>query len=107
MSQTGRRLHERYDVELPVMVIAGEREIPGASHNISLGGMSIALSEDVAFGAPVRVRVELPALKGDAAELVGTVRWSEDGLLGVQFGSLRAKEVWALNQLFKDLKPST
>ena len=38
----------------------------------------------------------------DDAEIAGTVRWIKDGAIGIQFGSLRAKEVWALNQMFRD-----
>jgi hypothetical protein len=42
----------------------------------------------------------------EATELAATVRWVTDSTVVVQFGSLRAKEGWALNQLFKSLVPA-
>lgn len=95
-----RRLHERFDVELPVVVLHGGAEIPGSTVNVSLGGMLIKLERPVAYGSNVTVRVELPALK-EPAELPAVVRWDRDGTIGVQFNGLRAKDTWALNQLMK------
>jgi hypothetical protein len=54
----------------------------------------------VPFGAEVKVRLNVAAPKVDS-EIAATVRWVKDGAIGVQFGSLRAKEQWALNQLLK------
>ncbi len=73
----------------------------GETQNVSLGGMLITGDAGrVPFGAAVRVRLEAsrPAID---SELEATVRWVKDGAIGVQFGSLRAKEQWALNQLLK------
>jgi hypothetical protein len=95
-----RRLHERFDVELPVMVVHADGEIPGATVNVSLGGMLIKLERSVAYGSNVTIRVELPALK-EPAVLPAVVRWDRDGTIGVQFNGLRAKDTWALNQLMK------
>lgn len=115
MSQ-GRRVFDRFETVLPVTVQLANSGAPtgavadavsidnsvvvtGNTINISLGGMLLAVNEPVPFGANVKVRVTLPALK-EQSELPATVRWSKAGSIGVQFGSLRAKEVWALNQLF-------
>ncbi len=57
------------------------------------------------YGTAVRVRFPLPALR-ETVEVAATVRWGGDDGMGVQFGSLRAREVWGLNQLFKDGVPS-
>ncbi|MBX7193228.1 MAG: PilZ domain-containing protein [Sandaracinaceae bacterium] len=95
-----RRLHERVDVELPVVIFHDGAEIPASTVNLSLGGMLIKTERRVAFGANVIVRIELPALK-EPAEIAAVVRWDRDGHIGVQFSSLRAKETWALNQLMK------
>ncbi len=96
----GRRLYERFDIELPVMIVHGSTEVAGATVNVSLGGMLVKVGQSVPFGANVIVRVELPALK-EPAELAAVVRWDRDGQVGVQFSALRAKETWAINQLMK------
>ena len=49
----------------------------------------------------MKLRLPLAPLK-EHAEIAGTIRWIKDGAIGIQFGSLRAKEVWALNQMFRD-----
>lgn len=105
---SGRRVHERHALELEVTVIhptadGPESETKGTTRNVSLGGALINVSGagDIAFGAAVKLRLPLAPLKADA-EIAGTVRWIKDGDIGIQFGSLRAKEVWALNQMFRD-----
>lgn len=96
-----RRLHERYEIRLPVVVLHEDTAYTGETQNVSLGGMLITGDAGrVPFGSAVRVRVEAsrPAIE---SEIEATVRWVKDGSIGVQFGSLRAKEQWALNQLLK------
>lgn len=95
-----RRLHERFDVELPVLVIHEGTEISGRTVNVSLGGMLLQVERPVPFGAQVTVRVELPALR-ERSDLAAIVRWDREGAIGVQFTGLRAKDTWALNQLMK------
>ena len=95
-----RRQYERYEIELPVMVVIGTEEIPGATMNVSLGGMLLRLSKPVTFGSSVVLRVQLPAAK-EMSEMQAVVRWEKDGAVGVQFTSLRALDTWALNQLLK------
>ncbi|MEM1413745.1 MAG: PilZ domain-containing protein [Myxococcota bacterium] len=99
----GRRVHERFACELPVIVLEGERELPATASNISLGGLYVITDERLEYGTEVKVRFRVPALKEDA-EPRATVRWLRDDGFGVQFGSLRALEVWALNQFFKGLE---
>lgn len=100
MSQ-GRRLHERFDIELPVTVLYNGAEIPGSTVNVSLGGMLVRVERPVPFGADVTLRIELPALRGEPTDIAAVVRWDRDGQIGVQFRALRAKETWAINQLTK------
>jgi hypothetical protein len=97
----GRRVHERYAIELPVRVTHPGGESRGTTKNMSLGGALIEVPDTIAFGATVSVRVFLPPLKEEAT-LQGVVRWVKGSAVGLQWGSLRAKEVWALNQLFKE-----
>lgn len=96
----GRRVHERHERKIPVVIVHGEREVQGTTRNISLGGMFIETSQTMTIGTPARLRMRLPALK-ELTEVPVTVRWVTPEGIGVQFGSLRALEVWALNQLFK------
>jgi c-di-GMP-binding flagellar brake protein YcgR len=95
----GRRVHERVEYELPVTVLHEGAEYTTVTQNISLGGMSLLTDAPLKYGAEVKLRFRLPALKEDT-ECSGTVRWVRSDGIGVQFGSLRALEVWGLNQLF-------
>ena len=97
---TGRRVHERYDRELTVKVSYDEGEFECVTRNVSLGGMYLLSDTQLPYGMKVTLEFFLPALKEDA-KLEAVVRWEKPDGMGVQFGSLRAREVWALNQLFK------
>ena len=100
---TNQRQHERVAIMIPVVLLHGETEIAAETRNMSVGGMLVACAANVAFGAAVRVRMTLPTSEVDVP---ATVRWNRDGAIGLQFGSLRAKETWAINQLMK-LAPKT
>jgi hypothetical protein len=76
-------------------------ESQGTTKNLSLGGALIEVPDTVAFGAEVTLRLFLPPLKEEAS-MQCVVRWVKDSAIGVQWRSLRAKEVWALNQMFRD-----
>ena len=103
---TGRRVHERYQCDLPVTLTTEDEELTGRATNISLGGMHIALdSGRLPYGTKGTLRFRVPALKEDASVEV-VVRWVTPNGAGVQFGSLRAIEVWALHQYFKTLDPA-
>jgi hypothetical protein len=97
---TNKRLHERLEIALPVILSFQGRDIRTTTRNLSAGGMLIDGGTDLPFGANVRLRCTLP---GQELDVVCTVRWIKDGAIGVQFGSLRAKETWALHQLIKQL----
>ncbi len=100
---TGRRVHERFNCELPVTVLYEGDELSGIASNISLGGLYIVTESQVPFGMDVKVRFQVPSLK-EPATVDSKVRWVKPDGFGVQFGSLRALEVWALNQYFKTLE---
>ncbi len=102
---TGRRVHERYDCNLDVTVAIDGLDVVATATNVSLGGIFVSTEMEVAYGTQGKLTFRVPALKEDAVVDV-TVRWVKPGGLGLQFGSLRAIEVWALNQYFKTLTPS-
>lgn len=95
------RIHERYSIGLDVHVtLTDGSEQRGQSVDVGLGGMRIASTPALPFGAEVTLRFRLPALEQDS-EVRSVVRWVAEGVAGLQFGSLRARDVWALNQLFR------
>lgn len=97
---TNNRQHERLEIALPVVIVHEGREIAAQSKNLSSGGMLVEASADVPFGASVRLVATLPP-NSHPVDVVATVRWIRDGAIGLQFGSLRAKDAWAINQLVK------
>ena len=72
--------------------------------NLSLGGALVAVKTRYALGQRVRIAFAVPSLN-HAIEVGGTVRWSNTDGVGVQFDGLRARDVWALNEYFKQLSP--
>lgn len=101
MPEKKARLHQRYEHRLSVLVIAGDSEQQGETLNLSLGGAFVEVEHPPAFGSSVVLRMKLPALD-ETSDVEATVRWTRPSGVGVQFGSLRAKEVWALNQLLRN-----
>lgn len=95
-----QRQHTRYAVELDVELVDGSGRHPGRTRDLSVGGMFVCTRGRLAFAADVAVSLLLPALK-EVTELPATVRWHTEDGVGLAFRSLRAREVWALNALFK------
>lgn len=56
------------------------------------------------MGQRVRIAFLVPTLN-HAIEVGAIVRWSNADGVGVQFDGLRARDVWALNEYFKQLSP--
>jgi len=103
-SDKSRRTHARFPCDLALRVEHEGREIPMRARNISLGGMLCVTDVVLAYGEEVMVHMVLPAL-GAETSCPMVVRWHKDADVGLQFGSLRAKQVWALNQFFVSLEP--
>ena len=70
--------------------------------NLSLGGTLVRANAKYPMGQLVRIAFHVPTME-DAIEVGGTVRWSTAEGIGVQFDGLRARDVWALNEYFKQL----
>lgn len=96
-----RRVHERFERRLMVTLHHPDGAEEAVTRNVSLGGLSVVCPAVLPFGTAVAVEMTLPAL-GKAHRLPATIRWCTKGEIGLQFGSLRAKEVWAINQLLRD-----
>ena len=96
----GQRVHERHNRKLEVTIVHDDREFQGVTRNVSLGGLYLFTDARLPFGTDVHIRMQLPAL--DQPTLApAVVRWQQPDGVGVQFGQLRARDVWALNQLFR------
>ena len=101
-----RRSHRvRLDVPVDFTVGGGWRRLPGIGRDISLGGMFIEAAFPGAFGAPVLIGFRLP--KHGALLFRGTVRWITVTGMGVQFGSLGARETHAITELERERGPSS
>jgi hypothetical protein len=95
-----KRSHARYPIRLPLVLVHGENEHEAFSGDIGLGGMFVHTDVLLAYGARITVRMKLPGLKAESL-IVATVRWKSRQGVGIQFHSLRAREVWALNRLVR------
>jgi hypothetical protein len=94
-----KRSHERFAIELEVVLVHDGQEHACTTRDLGMGGMFATSTARIPFGADLEVRLTIPALKG-ATTIPATVRWHGPGGMGVQWKSLRARQVWALNRLF-------
>jgi hypothetical protein len=90
-----------------VVSIDGTLAITGAPAactivNLSLGGALIVATERHAMGQRVHVTFKLPTVE-EPVDVGATVRWADATSVGIQFDGLRARDVWALNEYFKQL----
>jgi len=101
LSSLKQRTHPRYECRIPVKITTVDNtELDGTAINVGVGGIQLESATALTFNAELKVRFRLPGLDEDTV-VDGTVRWIKDGSSGVQFGSLRARDVWALNQLLR------
>lgn len=70
--------------------------------NLSLGGALLAATKRHAMGERCHINFKIPTIE-EAIDIGATVRWSDDKSVGIQFDGLRARDVWALNEYFKQL----
>jgi hypothetical protein len=96
-----RRTQTRHEVDLAVAFTVDGKTTNTQMINLSLGGAFIG-GQRVTMGQRVSVKFKLPA-DDEAIEVGGTVRWSTEQGVGIQFDGLRAREVWALNKFFEQL----
>ena len=93
------RRHPRSQVTAPIAFQIGEGPlIEAESHDISLGGMFIETTEPAAYGAKIRIYIQLPGLKQET-QIEAIVRWRKTTGMGVQFGMMGARETHALTEL--------
>lgn len=99
---TEHRQYPRKPLRLPVSfaLVDGSR-IDASCRDISLGGMFIETPEPMPYGADVTIHLWLPGLTAETA-VKSVVRWTQRGTgMGVQFGTMGARETHALIQLLQ------
>lgn len=95
-----KRRYERYPISVEVKFQHGEETVVARSRDISLGGMFVVTDRPLPIGTRCTLEVHLPPLPSPAL-IEATVRWTGPDGMGVQFGTLRARETWAINQLVR------
>lgn len=97
-----RRSSTRHAVSIAGKLALGGPAADCTIVNLSLGGAQIAQLARQPMGARCTVSFKVPTVE-EAIEVGATVRWSDETSVGIQFDGLRARDVWALNEYFKQL----
>src|SRR5262245_8227655 len=93
------RKHPRTQITSPIAFQIGDGPlIEAESRDISLGGMFITTTEAAAYGATIKVYINLPDMKHEAV-IDSIVRWNTAEGMGVQFGRMGARETHGLTLL--------
>jgi uncharacterized protein (TIGR02266 family) len=100
-----RRADRRYDRRLEVEIAVDGTSFQTYTRNVSLGGVYLIADRPVRFGSKVKLKFVVPT-QPEPIEVEGEVRWVESADagtqgIGIQFGGLRARDVWALNKFFE------
>lgn len=101
---TDLRRHSRTPFDCPIVYrVAGSNDDHhGQSRDLSLGGMYVVTPEPPpAFGSTVTVRFLVPGTNVELS-LQALVRWSGDGGMGLQFGSLSVRDTHHITNLTRD-----
>ena len=97
-----RRTSARHVVSVPATINISGAPSDCTIVNLSLGGALISASHRHAMGQRVHVAFRIPTME-EPIEIDATVRWADPTSVGIQFDGLRARDVWALNEYFKQL----
>lgn len=93
------RQHPRKQVTAPIAFQIGDGPwIEAESQDISIGGMFIETTQPAAYGATIRIYIQLPGLKQESL-IDAVVRWRKATGMGVQFGVMGARETHALTRM--------
>ena len=101
MDVDNRRTSTRYPVDLSGTVTVDDETVNVQVSNLSLGGAFVHGLDRLAMGTHVVFSFNIPTHEVPI-EVTATTRWSTELGVGLQFGSLRAREVWSLNKFFEN-----
>jgi hypothetical protein len=87
----------RFANRLPIQIELGDERVEANSRNLSLGGTFIETRAALREGTRIRLRFSVPT-QPDPIVTEAQVRWTEADGVGVCFGALRAREMWALTK---------
>ncbi len=93
------RQHPRKPFEADVAFQVGDGpRIEARCRDISLGGMFVETSTPLTYGTAIRLWVRLPGMKVDST-IDAVVRWNMPTGMGVQFGTMGARDTYAITSL--------
>lgn len=98
-----RRTQTRYDVDFPASVTVDDFTYEVTLQNLSLGGAFVTYHDRPPMGQRVQIAFTIP-IEDHRIEVGGAVRWGTGEGIGIQFDGLRARDVWALNKYFEQLR---
>ena len=96
------RTTNRYPVELLATVTLQGESRETSLVNLSVGGALFTGFDRLPIGTQLSLVFKVPT-SDVSIEVNAVVRWSTDNSTGVQFDGLRAREVWSINEYFKEL----
>ena len=98
-----KRSHDRFAIQLEIVLVEGEAHHPGTTRDLSLGGTFVHTVAPLRFATEVTLQLTIASLKYEGS-VPAVVRWKGPGGVGLAFRSLRARDVHAFNQLFKNAR---
>ncbi len=98
-----RRTSNRHVVSIAAHVTIEGTKREATVINLSLGGALVETGGTKhPMGSRMDIAFRLPTME-ELIEVGSTVRWADAKGVGLQFDGLRARDVWALNEYFKQL----
>ena len=100
-----RRRHPRKEVDIPVeLQLPDGSRLPARLGQLSIGGSFIEAAVSQDFGTELKLLFRLPG-RSTEFTVAAVVRWSSPSGMGVQFGAMRAREIYELSEFLVD-KPT-
>jgi len=97
-----RRTATRHTVSIASTVTIDGKPLDATMVNLSLGGALVETGSKHTMGTRCQLAFRVPTM-ADPIDVGATVRWADGKGVGLQFDGLRARDVWALNEYFKQL----
>ncbi|MBS1122332.1 MAG: type pilus assembly PilZ [Deltaproteobacteria bacterium] len=97
-----RRTSTRHIVSIAAKVTIDGTVRDATLVNLSLGGALVETGTKHAMGQQVQISFTVPTME-EPIVIGSVVRWADSKGVGLQFDGLRARDVWALNEYFKQL----
>jgi len=95
-----RRTSTRHTVSILTKVVIDGTARDATMVNLSLGGALVVTGMKHAMGSRMNISFRIPTME-EPIDIGSTVRWADEHGIGLQFDGLRARDVWALNEYFK------